>query len=53
MKNILLIEDNYEIIKLLKLHFQPEEFSLTACTTAGAALKKIKAENYHLIIYCE
>lgn len=50
MKKILLVEDDEEIVRLLKLHFQPHEFYLDACAKASTALEKIKEENYNLII---
>lgn len=50
MKNILLVEDDEEIIKLLRLHFQPTEFIVNACSKGNAVLEKIKTEKYDLII---
>lgn len=50
MRNILLVEDDDEIIKLLNLHFQPHEFCLSACGRGSTALEKIKNENYNLVI---
>ncbi len=50
MKNILLVEDDNDIIKLLNLHFKPEGFIVDACNKAIAALEKIKQHNYDLVI---
>ncbi len=50
MKNILLVEDDHDIVKLLHLHFKPEEFNVDACNKAVAALEKIKQNNYDLVI---
>lgn len=50
MKNILLVEDDPEITKLLRLHFQPNEFTVSSSYNGASALEKISAENYDLII---
>lgn len=50
MKKILLVEDDADIVKLLKLHFQSHKFFFDSCDKAGIALEKIKTENYNLII---
>ena len=50
MKKILLVEDDNDIIKLLNLHFKPEEFCVDACSMAITALEKLKQHNYDLVI---
>lgn len=50
MKNILLIEDDPEIVKLLNLHFDGSQYNLTACNTGNKAIEKFLNEEFHLII---
>lgn len=50
MQNILLVEDDIEITRLINLHFDAALYQLTCCDTGEAALKNIEKENYHLII---
>ncbi len=50
MQQILLVEDDLEITRLINLHFDTAQYQLTCCTTGEEALKKIQAESYHLII---
>ncbi|MFZ1799289.1 MAG: response regulator, partial [Chitinophagaceae bacterium] len=50
MKNILIVEDDDEIVKLLTLHFQQLEICLSSCANGITALEKVKKENYHLVI---
>ncbi|MEO6491113.1 MAG: response regulator transcription factor [Ferruginibacter sp.] len=50
MQKILLIEDDPEIAKLLKLHFDSEQFDLTCSDKCVEALEKAKSEKYNLII---
>ncbi|MEP6684368.1 MAG: response regulator transcription factor [Parafilimonas sp.] len=50
MKNILLVEDEYEIVKLLKLHFKPSEFCVDSCGKGSIALEKIQQERYDLVV---
>lgn len=50
MQNILLVEDDPEITRLLNLHFNTANYHLTCCSTGEEALKNIEAGNYHLII---
>ncbi len=50
MQNILLVEDDPEITRLINLHFDDAQYRLTCCATGKEALKSIEAENYHLII---
>lgn len=50
MQHILLVEDDPEITKLLNLHFNTTQYQLTSCGTGEEALRKIKAETYHLIL---
>lgn len=50
MQNILLVEDDPEITRLIKLHFDAGQYGLTCCGTGKEALKNIEAENYQLIM---
>ncbi len=50
MKKILLVEDDPEITKLLKLHFNTQSYDFFSCVNGGAALKKVKNEHFDLII---
>lgn len=50
MKNILLVEDDPEITRLLNLHFDMQLYKLTSCSTGKEALEKASNDVYHLII---
>lgn len=50
MQNILLVEDDPEITRLLNLHFNAAHYSLTSCVTGKDALKNISTEAYDLIM---
>ncbi len=50
MKNILLVEDDVEIGKLLSLHLQSEAWHFKACTKGSDALKALAVHPFDLII---
>jgi len=50
MHNILLVEDDPEITKLVGPHFEAAQYRLTSCSTGQEALKNIASSAYHLII---
>jgi len=50
MQNILLVEDDPEISRLLNLHFDTSQYQLTCCSTGQEALKNIDSGKYHLIM---
>jgi two-component system alkaline phosphatase synthesis response regulator PhoP len=50
MKNILLVEDDFEIRELLKLHFDTQLYNLTSSATGKDALQQAAEENFDLII---
>jgi len=50
MRNILLVEDDQEITKLLHLHFDSVLYQLSCCSTGNEALEKAGKGNYNLII---
>jgi DNA-binding response OmpR family regulator len=50
MKNILLIEDDPEISKLLNLHLSSQLYNLTSSSTGEDALKEVVANEFDLII---
>lgn len=50
MKNILLIEDDPEITKLLNLHFDVNLYHLTSCAMGKEAIEKFLNEDFHLVI---
>jgi DNA-binding response OmpR family regulator len=50
MQKILLVEDDPEITKLLKLHLDTAQYELTSCTTGVEALRNISSQTYHLIM---
>jgi DNA-binding response OmpR family regulator len=50
MKNILLVEDDPEITKLLHLHLNSTLYRLVCCREGREALSKIKGEPFDLII---
>lgn len=49
MKNIILVEDDQQITKLLHLHLS-SNYAITACTTGEEALQKMETDSYHLMI---
>ncbi|MEP6584898.1 MAG: response regulator transcription factor, partial [Ginsengibacter sp.] len=50
MKNILLVEDDPEIAKLLNLHFDVSSFNLTICSHGKEAIEKFFTSEFHLVI---
>ena len=50
MKNILLVEDDPEITRLLNLHFDSGLYNLTSCSTGKDAIEKAVKDDYNLII---
>jgi len=50
MKNILLVEDDPEITKLLQLHYKEPNYALTATASGSAGLEKALNGNFDLII---
>lgn len=50
MKNILLVEDDPEITKLLKLHFDSQGYVLISCHSGEEAIQKIAGDAFNLII---
>ena len=50
MKNILLIEDDVQITNLLSLHLHEPFYKVTACDKGGAALEKLAASAFDLVI---
>lgn len=50
MKNILLVEDDPEITKLLQLHYKEPNYQLTATASGKDGLDKALAGNFDLII---
>ena len=50
MNNILLIEDDPEITKLLNLHFDGNLYTLTSCSIGKEAIEKFFNEKFHLVI---
>ena len=50
MINILLVEDDPEITKLLKLHFDSQAYQISSCRSGEEALKKTAATEFDLII---
>jgi DNA-binding response OmpR family regulator len=50
MQNILLVEDDVDITKLINLHFDSAQYQLTCCATIKEALQNIRSANYHLIM---
>jgi two-component system alkaline phosphatase synthesis response regulator PhoP len=49
-KNILLVEDDLEITKLLKLHFDSQSYILHSCQDGKDAIEKIAKYKFNLII---
>ncbi len=50
MNNILLVEDDPEITKLLKLHFDSQAYLITSCLNGEEAIKKIEDNKFDLVI---
>ncbi len=50
MQNILLVEDDPEITRLLKLHFDGSQYGVTSCTTSKQATISMASDTYDLII---
>jgi DNA-binding response OmpR family regulator len=50
MQNILLVEDDSEINKLINLHFDGTQYNITSSSNGEEALTNIAANQYHLII---
>lgn len=50
MNNILLVEDDPEITKLLKLHFDSQAYHITSCLSGEEAIKKIEENKFDLVI---
>lgn len=50
MRNILLVEDDPELTRLLTLHFDSGLYQLTCCATATEAIEKACSNTYHLIL---
>lgn len=50
MKNILLVEDDPELSKLLRLHFNTQLYNLTSSATGKDALKQVTEGKFDLII---
>ena len=50
MNNILLVEDDPEITKLLKLHFDSQAYLICSCLSGEEAIKKIAETKFDLII---
>lgn len=50
MHRILLVEDDPEITRLLRLHFDGAQYGLTSCTTSKEALKSLASGTYDLVL---
>ncbi len=50
MQNILLVEDDPEISRLINLHFDSPQYRLTSCATVATALNNLETCNYNLVI---
>ncbi|MFN2438752.1 MAG: response regulator transcription factor [Chitinophagaceae bacterium] len=50
MKNVLLVEDDPEISRLLNLHFDSSLYNLVCCSTGKDAIEKVSANNIDLVI---
>ncbi len=50
MRNILLVEDDPEITKLLNLHFDSNLYTLTNCCKGAEAIQKASSEQFDLIV---
>ncbi|MEO7984693.1 MAG: response regulator transcription factor [Bacteroidota bacterium] len=50
MKNILIVEDDAEITKLLHLHFNTDLYNLISCDNGNEAMKKVEEKDFDLLI---
>lgn len=50
MKNVLIVEDDLDMLKLLKEHLQKGDFKVDAASNANDALKNIEDIDYDLVI---
>lgn len=50
MQNILLVEDDSDISKLINLHFDGTQYKITSSSTGEEGLRNFTANKYHLII---
>ncbi|MEO7769034.1 MAG: response regulator transcription factor, partial [Ferruginibacter sp.] len=50
MKNILIVEDDVEITKLLNLHFNTDLYNLISCDNGNEAMKKVEEKDFDLLI---
>jgi len=50
VNDILLIEDDEGIIKLLQVHLREPAFRLTSCMGGIEGLAVFKAQNFHLVL---
>lgn len=50
MRNVLLVEDDPEITRLLSLHFTSAAYDLTCCATGQEALRCLRDKEYSLVI---
>lgn len=53
MRNILMVEDDQEITRLLRLHFETAQYCLTNCTTGREAVANLASNSYDLVILFE
>ncbi len=51
MQNILLVEDDPEITRLIELHFNAAQYKLTACATGKDATRNFEENQYDLIMF--
>ena len=50
MQHILLVEDDPEITRLINLHLDSSQYTLTSCTSGKEAKQYLKNENYNLVM---
>lgn len=50
MRNILLVEDDPDIARLLSLHFDSQTYQLTCCNNGKEAIQKALSQDFHLIL---
>lgn len=50
MRNILLVEDDPDIARLLSLHLDSQTYQLTCCASGKDAVQKALRQEYHLIL---
>ncbi len=50
MQNILLVEDDPEISRLINLHFDSPQYKLTSCATFASAMTNLYNSDYNLVI---